>query len=597
MPPWFATIAPWWLQTDAREYYRRSFTRPAHAIIYVASVCAMLILGVMLLAFAPDAAASVFRHSIIGDVAVAGSIVILLVCDRALTRDWTMWGFNLVSIPLMFGTLYLSRETLLPVVLCALMIGGVLSRISPWRLIFMSGSWLLLLGGVASAERVMISPHILSSPLFALGLVAIAMMCNFWLSGTSVLSYWVLGVSGRPSGVDLSAAVVLSTLIVAGLSLGWIALAVTAPEQTWWGVTALAFIIWLAWWRTQDSNSQKGVEAAYKVISVWRTATSPDEVVTQCLRGWRTQWDCEEIRCYLTDFGRRAQVDEYSITNTGEVSHYVRRTVQSAGRDVYQLAHNEEEARLLSVDSEPFMKAMGWTQALDLPLRHGDQFLGRLVIARKHYDRIPWRDADIPTWRTLQQLLSAAIFASKTSNDLEWSALHDNLTRLPNAVMFDQLLEAALQNGSHPGLLFFDINNFKQVNDLLGHDTGDRVLSIVGWRLRNHVKSDDIVARLHGDEFVALLLNIDSIDDAFSAANRVHRNIAELTSLPWPADSIKVSIGGLVNIDSQAHAVDVLRYASHAMYGCKHGDGVTPNIVEYSAAVAAAQLQLAAQVN
>lgn len=124
------------------------------------------------------------------------------------------------------------------------------------------------------------------------------------------------------------------------------------------------------------------------------------------------------------------------------------------------------------------------------------------------------------------------------------SANHDLLTDLPNRRAFQDTLKAAIdrntRNGVATGLLFIDLDKFKDVNDTLGHEAGDELLKRVSHQLRTILRSGDFVARLGGDEF-AFLLTADPAqiqDKAVRVAERILSNLC--LEVPAPAGSIKV---------------------------------------------------------
>ena len=591
MRPSFVKVAPWWMRADAREYYWRLSAPPRHFGILLTLTLIATILGTALLISCPEQTVNSFGNVILEDVVIADVTVILILCDRALTGSGVAWDLNLIAAPLAFGALFLPRLDLTLVMLTSLVVGGFLARRAPWLLVFQAGTWICLMGCLTWVERTLITPRDVFSFGTIIVILLVSLLSNFWLTGIKVLGEWLSDTPIILKQWNLSLSIFVSMLVVAGTTLGWMVLAVSHPEREWWYISALVFVMVMAWRNSQDPRNRDVVKSAYAVISIWKDAHDPNELVDQCLQTWQSEWDCEEVRCYLVTPGRHGHIDEFVCTRAGDMTHAVHPLLRDPRDQPYGLARNEGKARILSSqDPEPFISAMGWIQALDLPLNHGDQFIGRLVLVRKKYDHIPWREEDIPEWLTVQQLFAAAVSASRTSSDLEWLALHDSLTKLPNSTLFNQILESSLRDGTHPGLLFLDVNRFKQINDTLGHEVGDRVLGIVGGRLRNHVKADDVAARLHGDEFVVLLMDITNREQAMAVAERIRGDIGQPTNLPAPANTIQVSIGGLININENATAIDILRKASYAMYGCKHGDGITPNVVEYANAPSALEL-------
>jgi diguanylate cyclase (GGDEF)-like protein len=154
---------------------------------------------------------------------------------------------------------------------------------------------------------------------------------------------------------------------------------------------------------------------------------------------------------------------------------------------------------------------------------------------------------------------------------LEHQAFHDGLTSLPNRALFRERVGHALRRRSQAGtplaLLFIDLDDFKTVNDELGHAAGDDLLVAVAGRLQTCVRGEDTVARLGGDEFAILLEQAPSHEVAVRVAGR----ILESMGPPFPLQGHQVQVGASVGVTvSQAADVDaVLREADVAMYTAK----------------------------
>ncbi|MDA8083793.1 MAG: GGDEF domain-containing response regulator [Nitrospiraceae bacterium] len=149
----------------------------------------------------------------------------------------------------------------------------------------------------------------------------------------------------------------------------------------------------------------------------------------------------------------------------------------------------------------------------------------------------------------------------------------DVLTGLPNRKLFHDRLKQALEYAQRYhhlfALLYLDLDNFKEVNDTHGHETGDRLLTDAGMRLRHCTRRSDTVARLGGDEFGIVLAHLT--DD--KEAEQVSHRIIEALSRPFDVDgrtcSIGVSIGISIFPASGEDAEDLLRNADAAMYEVK----------------------------
>ena len=154
-------------------------------------------------------------------------------------------------------------------------------------------------------------------------------------------------------------------------------------------------------------------------------------------------------------------------------------------------------------------------------------------------------------------------------------AFHDSLTGLANRKNFDdRLKETALHIDRHGGqfaVLFLDLDRFKLVNDTLGHSAGDRLLIEVASRLRESLRSTDLLARFGGDEFAVLLTDIDP-SQAGDVAAKLISNVSKSMTIDGHQLIMTVSIGVSVYPDDGSNTVAILKNADAAMYRSKeHG--------------------------
>ncbi|MBL8473862.1 MAG: EAL domain-containing protein [Rhodocyclaceae bacterium] len=166
------------------------------------------------------------------------------------------------------------------------------------------------------------------------------------------------------------------------------------------------------------------------------------------------------------------------------------------------------------------------------------------------------------------------ISAMRQAEDrLNHLAHHDQLTGLPNRLLFadrmDHAIEQALRKGARCALLFLDLDDFKQVNDTLGHDAGDLLLKTVAARIKTAARASDTPARLGGDEFVVILDDIAHPEDAAVLARKLLETVAQPVLLGAETVTVKTSMGIAIYPDDGGDRHALLKAADTAMYSAK----------------------------
>ncbi len=184
---------------------------------------------------------------------------------------------------------------------------------------------------------------------------------------------------------------------------------------------------------------------------------------------------------------------------------------------------------------------------------------------------------------------------------IQYLAHHDMLTGLPNRAYLTErlatILALARRHGTLVAIMFIDLDNFKTVNDSLGHHMGDAVLKEMAARIKKILREADMVSRLGGDEFLVILADFAAHDDAATVAHKLLRIISAPLELEGRTFSIKASIGVSVFPRDGDNADDLIRHADAAMYGAKdkgrgHSRFYTPGLADAAAETLARETRL-----
>jgi len=218
------------------------------------------------------------------------------------------------------------------------------------------------------------------------------------------------------------------------------------------------------------------------------------------------------------------------------------------------------------------LQALGRDLMLLLPLFARSEPVGVAELTTSGHR--PIDDRRLALARTLAFEAAMAIENGRLYQQLRHRALHDPLTGLANRSLFFDRAEQALArlDRSERALLvvaFIDLDDFKGVNDTLGHARGDHLLQLVGERLRAVVRPADTVARFGGDEFALLMEELESDDDALAAAERVVRSLERPFDLAGGSVKISGSVGISVRSAAGVDVAELVGQADAAMYEAK----------------------------
>ncbi len=239
-----------------------------------------------------------------------------------------------------------------------------------------------------------------------------------------------------------------------------------------------------------------------------------------------------------------------------------------------------------SKDEEALAAAIaerGLKEVLVAPLQRDDSSAGYLLVADRAFKHEGFKRADLRFIEALAANAGVALRSSKLLEQLrkeasvrQYQAQHDALTGLPNRALFAERLEQAADEapaGSRVTIMLIDLDGFKEVNDTLGHHTGDAILREVAQRLAPLDQDGNLVARLGGDEFA--VLNIGTLEDEaiFEKAEQIVTTISQPLGVEGLLLDVRASLGVAVSPPNSHDAMGLLRHADIAMYAAKGSGG------------------------
>ena len=369
---------------------------------------------------------------------------------------------------------------------------------------------------------------------------------------------------------------------VANTSLALLAVSILGIEPSlMWLLVVPLVTVFLAY-RAYLSEREKGerLEFLYQSGRILQHSPELDSAIVALLDHAREMFRAERAQVVLHP--RVAGEDALRTTSfDGAPSTAMVPVPFSPDDSIERRIRNEPHAFFFS--PSPFeIEWAGLRQAMVAPLRGESGVIGSILVGNRLTEGTSFGDDDLRLLETLAnqaavalengQLEQSLAELSRLKEQLRYQAYHDPLTGLANRSLFVDQVENRIAGsavGQRPVVLFIDLDDFKVVNDTLGHVAGDRLLVAVADRVRGCVRSVDVAARLGGDEFAILLE--DAADLAQSVA--ICRRILEALQAPLQIDgqeiAISASIGMAAARGDSERPDELLRNADVAMYTAK----------------------------
>ncbi|HTK45650.1 MAG TPA: EAL domain-containing protein [Patescibacteria group bacterium] len=329
-----------------------------------------------------------------------------------------------------------------------------------------------------------------------------------------------------------------------------------------------------------EREKHERLELLYQSSRILQHSPELDSSLVALLEHTRNMFRAEWAQIIL--YPRKATDEALRTISRHDGDSVVMEPVADLEHDAIEQRARKEQRPFLYLPLPTHRVFGGIKQAMVSPLRGESDLIGSFVIANRLTAGTAFTAEDLKLFETLAnqsaialengQLEQSLAELSRLKEQLRYQAYHDPLTNLANRSLFVERVDERLARPAGdkvPVVLFLDLDDFKVVNDTLGHAAGDRLLSAAAERIRSCVRADDLAARLGGDEFAVLIEDQPDLSRAVAVANR----IIEAMRLPFPVEgqdmSVTASIGIAAAKSDMAAADELLRNADVAMYIAK----------------------------
>jgi diguanylate cyclase (GGDEF)-like protein len=388
---------------------------------------------------------------------------------------------------------------------------------------------------------------------------------------------------GAPQFEKLPEMIQFGTLVaVANTSLALLAVCVATldPALLWLLVVPLVtvFLAYRAY--VSEREKHERLELLYQSSRILQHSPELDSALAALLEHAREMFRAERAEVLLWP----KEGENEGLLTTCVQDDATTAMVPIAMADANELHRRVGNVRKVFMHIAPPRDGNQIRHAMVAPLLGESGMIGSLVIANRLTEGTTFGDDDLRLLETLANQAAVALEngqleqslseLSRLKEQLRYQAYHDPLTGLANRSLFAEEVDLALAHpteGRLPVVLFLDLDNFKDVNDTLGHAAGDRLLTAVAERVRACTRGNDLAARLGGDEFAILLEDDHGLGSALTVATRLID--AMTVTFPVLGQDLKISasVGIAASQGRGELANDLLRNADVAMYTAKQG--------------------------
>ncbi|HET6964263.1 MAG TPA: EAL domain-containing protein [Acidimicrobiales bacterium] len=506
---------------------------------------------------------------------VAGAILAIALFPVELHFGKQSHDVNLTGVPILVGAFLISPDRLLMATAVAMLAEIVIRRPQLQRAVFNVADMMI---GVSVTLVVLMEVVGHSSPVSLRAWIGVGLAALTLDLVTNLAVVSVVTVSSRlPSSEyfkKLGAQIVFVPVVVFALTV----VAVACFRSQPWALLVLVgpVFVW-GWWYTASERMRTrfaDLQSLYAFSKSLADVSERGDVLSVALTEIRSVLHCDHAELCV---GRPEGLIRYRLNDAGEVIE----EVAEPGGPESTVVHSRRPLLLPHNSKNPHLIERGVKDALLVPMSIGGERSAVLAVTDRHGSEVAsFTKQDLDFLQALAAHLSTALTSSEHLDHLrrsvaerEHQAYHDTLTGLANRTLFMNVVAAALENAGGNrmvAVVLMDLDGFKEINDALGHHTGDAVLKVIATRVSAGVREFGLAARLGGDEYAFLVPAAESIDEVIGITEK----LMESVGAPMEIDNVALTVRASVGISlAPVHGLDapsLLKKADVAMYAAKN---------------------------